>query len=232
MGNKEGSPSLIIFGGLPKNRDRCGPSSVVYLYLRTMKSIYAKNRKEFRKWLEKNHDKETEVSLVYYKVNSGKPSINWEESVEEALCFGWIDGVRRSVDEESYCIRFTPRKPKSIWSLININKVEKLIKEGLMTQAGLKAYEHGKKHGEIDKAYSLKAENPLPEELKTALKKNKKAWEFFQKLSNTDKFSYIAHSSLKTADKRAERIAKIVKLCSLHIKPYSDGKKSVMREDI
>ena len=197
-----------------------------------MKSIYAKDRKEFRKLLDKNHDKETEVTLVFYKVNSGKSSINWEESVEEALCFGWIDGVRKGNDVESYTIRFTPRKPKSIWSLINKNKVAKLIEEGKMTEAGLRAYEHGVKHGQMDKAYSLKADSLLPDDLEKALRKNKKAWEFFQKLSNSDKHSYVAHSNLKTPDKRAERIAKIVKLCSMHIKPYSDGKKSVMREDI
>ncbi len=197
-----------------------------------MKSIYAKDRKEFRKWLEKNHAKETEVELIFYKKGIGKPSINWEESVEEALCFGWIDGVRKGNDAESYTIRFTPRKPKSIWSLINKNKVARLIEEGKMTEAGLRAYDHGVKHGNMDKAYSLKGDNPLPEDFEKALKKNKKAYEFFQKLSNTDKFSYIWHSNLKTPDKRAERIAKIVKLCSLHIKPYSDGKKSVMREDI
>ena len=197
-----------------------------------MKSIYAKNPREFRKWLEKNHDKETEVNLIFYRVNSGKPSIIWEEAVEEALCFGWIDGVRKGKDEESYSIRFTPRKPKSIWSLINKNKVAKLIAEGKMTEAGLKAYEHGVRHGHMDKAYSLKADNPIPEELEKALKKNKKAWEFFQKLSNSDKHAYISHSSLKTPDKRAERIKKIVKLCSLSIKPHSGNKKSVMREDI
>ena len=187
---------------------------------------------EFRQWLEKNHDQASEVTLIFYKVNTGKPSINWEESVEEALCFGWIDGVRKGMDEERYIIRFTPRKPKSVWSLINKNKVAKLIASGQMTEAGLRAYEHGVKHGLMDKAYSLKGNTSLPEDFEKALKKNKKAFAFFNKLSNTDKFSYIAHANLKTADKRAERIAKIVKLCSLQIKPYTDGKKSVMRENI
>ena len=80
----------------------------------------------FRKWLEKNHDKATELLVGFYRVNSGKPSMTWSESVDEAICFGWIDGVRKSIDAESYSIRFTPRKPGSIWSAINIQKVQDL----------------------------------------------------------------------------------------------------------
>ena len=94
----------------------------------------------FRNWLKKNHRKETELIVGFYKVGSGKPSITWSQSVDEALCFGWIDGVRTSIDKESYQIRFTPRKPTSIWSAINIKKVEVLTKQGLMQPAGLASF--------------------------------------------------------------------------------------------
>src|SRR4051812_42449868 len=96
---------------------------------------------DFCKWLERNHDKQTELLVGFYKTGSKKPSITWPQSVDEALCFGWIDGVRRSIDEDSYCIRFTPRRSKSTWSVVNINKVAKLKEKGLMHSAGLAAFE-------------------------------------------------------------------------------------------
>src|SRR6187549_476911 len=96
---------------------------------------------DFRKWLEKNHSKATELFVGFYKVDSGKPSMTWSESVDQAICFGWIDGVRKSIDKDSYFIRFTPRKPTSIWSAINIKKVEELTKQGLMQPAGLASFE-------------------------------------------------------------------------------------------
>lgn len=95
----------------------------------------------FREWLEKHHKKETELLVGFYKVSSGKPSMTWSQSVDQALCFGWIDGVRRSIDNESYSIRFTPRRSSSIWSAINIQKVEELTKAGLMTPEGQKAFD-------------------------------------------------------------------------------------------
>ncbi|MDO8898076.1 MAG: hypothetical protein Q7V19_10535, partial [Bacteroidales bacterium] len=95
---------------------------------------------DFRKWLESHHEKKTELIVGFYKVDSGKPSMNWSQSVDQALCFGWIDGVRKSIDKESYSIRFTPRRPSSNWSAININKIEELTKAGLMKPAGHKAF--------------------------------------------------------------------------------------------
>src|ERR1700741_959651 len=102
-------------------------------------TFFAK-QSDFRKWLQKNHKKETELLVGFYKMGSKKTSITWPESVDQALCFGWIDGVRRSIDEESYTIRFTPRKTTSIWSAINIKKVGELTKAGLMTPEGEKAF--------------------------------------------------------------------------------------------
>src|SRR5580765_5571198 len=106
----------------------------------TIPTFFAK-QSDFRKWLQKNNKKETELLVGFYKVGSGKTSMTWSQSVDEALCFGWIDGVRRSIDKESYQIRFTQRKPTSIWSAINIQKIKELTKQGLMRPAGLASFE-------------------------------------------------------------------------------------------
>ena len=145
-----------------------------------MNPRFFKSQADFRKWLEKNHAKETELLVGFYKKDSGKPSITYPEALDEALCFGWIDGVRRSLGDEGYTIRFTPRKPKSIWSNVNVRHVERLKKEGRMAPAGLKAYEL--KDPKRTGIYSF--EN-RPRELAPTYEKkfraNKKAWEFFEK---------------------------------------------------
>lgn len=132
-----------------------------------------------RKWFEKNYNQKDELLVGYYKKNSGRPSITWEESVDEALCFGWIDGIRRSVDEISYTIRFTPRRNNSNWSTKNINRAEKLISLKLMRPAGLAAYK--KRKDERSSTYSFEQRIvKLDEKYEAALKKNKKAWEYFR----------------------------------------------------
>lgn len=105
-----------------------------------MNPIFFERQEAFREWLETNHDKESELIVGFYKVGSGKPTMTWSQSVDQALCFGWIDGVTKSIDKESYCIRFTPRKKTSIWSAVNIKKVEELTNAGLMKPEGLKAF--------------------------------------------------------------------------------------------
>ncbi|MDQ3042501.1 MAG: YdeI/OmpD-associated family protein [Acidobacteriota bacterium] len=133
---------------------------------------------DFRRWLEANHSKETELLVGFYKVGSGKPSMNWSQSVDEALCFGWIDGVRRSIDAESYSIRFTPRKAKSIWSAVNIKKVAELIEKELMQSAGLAAF--AKREESKSKIYAYEnAPAELSDEFEMRFKANKKAREFF-----------------------------------------------------
>ena len=144
-----------------------------------MDPVFFPNAAAFRKWLDKNYDKEKEVLVGYYKVGTGKPSMTWSESVDQALCYGWIDGIRRSVDEERYCIRFTPRKAGSNWSTVNIKKIGELKKQGMMQPAGLEAYARRKetKSG----IYSYEKEPvTLSPELERAFKKDKKAWTFFQ----------------------------------------------------
>jgi len=138
------------------------------------------NQAEFRRWLEANHDKNSELLVGFHKKDSGKKSITYPEALDEALCFGWIDGVRKSLNESSYTIRFTPRKPNSIWSLVNKRKVEELIKRGRMHNSGLKAFElrDPKKTG----IYSFENRpRELAAELKKKFRANKNAWEFFQK---------------------------------------------------
>ncbi|KQR93504.1 bacteriocin-protection protein [Chryseobacterium sp. Leaf180] len=135
---------------------------------------------DFRKWLEENHLKEKELLVGFYKVGTRKQSISWSESVDQALCFGWIDGVRKSIDDESYSIRFTPRKPGSIWSIVNIRKMEGLQKAGLMKKEGLEAFKLRKesKSG----IYSHENETKVLEKsFEEKFKASKKAWEFFEK---------------------------------------------------
>jgi uncharacterized protein YdeI (YjbR/CyaY-like superfamily) len=111
-----------------------------------MKAVFFSSPDEFRKWLHKNHKKENELWVGYYKVGTKKPGMTWSQSVDEALCYGWIDGVRNAIDEESYCNRFTPRRATSNWSEINLKKVKVLIKEGRMQEAGLAIYKQRKKY--------------------------------------------------------------------------------------
>jgi len=146
-----------------------------------IKPTFFATQDDFRKWLERNHTKATELLVGYYKVGSGKPSMSWSQSVDQAICFGWIDGVRKSIDEESYTIRFTPRKPTSIWSAINIKKVEELTQQGLMHKNGILAFENRKEHK--SKIYTYEREAlKLSNEFEKKFKANKKAWTFFQSL--------------------------------------------------
>ena len=143
------------------------------------KPIFFPTPADFRAWLEAHHDKFRELLVGFYKRDSGKPSITWPESVQVALCFGWIDGIRKSIDETSYTIRFTPRKPTSTWSSININLVRKLTKQGLMHPAGLKAFAaRDEKNSAI---YSYERKNAeFTREQARQFRANKTAWEFFR----------------------------------------------------
>lgn len=146
-----------------------------------MEPIFFKNSTAFRKWLEKNHDTAKELLVGFYKKGTGKPNMTWSESVDQAICFGWIDGVTRKIDEESYMIRFTPRRQGSIWSAVNINKVAVLSAAGLMHASGIAAYE--KREDKKSKIYSF--EQPpedlvLPPAFEKEFKKHKEAWAYFQ----------------------------------------------------
>ena len=174
-----------------------------------MDPIFFKNPAEFREWLEKNHQSETELLVGYYKVETGKPSMNWPDSVDQALCFGWIDGIRKKVDEESYCIRFTPRKPRSTWSRINIDKVEELTGKGLMHPAGIEAFNKRKENN--SGIYSFENEiKDLPEEYAEIFKKNRPAWEFYS-VQPPSYRKTMTHWIL-SAKQEATRISRLEKL--------------------
>src|SRR5262249_7691466 len=144
-----------------------------------MQVQFFKSPADFRKWLERNHTKAQELWVGYYKKSSGKPSITWPESVDEALCFGWIDGIRKNVDEISYTIRFTHRKQRSIWSAVNIKRAEELIKAGQMQPAGLKAFQGRKEERSGIYAYEQKGQT-LDGMYAQQFRANEKAWNFFQ----------------------------------------------------
>ena len=139
------------------------------------KPVFFKTSSAFRKWLQKNHDKAKEIYVGFYKKGSGKSGITWPEAVDEALCFGWIDGIRKSIDEKSYTNRFTPRKPTSNWSAINIKKIGELTQKGLMHPAGIAAFE--KRKEEKSRIYSYEKDAAeLPAAYQRLFRKNKKAW--------------------------------------------------------
>lgn len=178
-----------------------------------MTPIFFRDTTEFRKWLEENHQKEKEVLVGYYKVATGKPSMNWSDSVDEALCFGWIDGIRRSVDAERYCNRFTPRNPKSNWSAINIKKVEKLIQQGRMKPAGLAAYEKRTKARSEVYSYENKPEQ-FPPEMEARFRENTEAWEFFSNQSTSYKRTVMYYvMDAKQEATRFSRLDKLIKAC-------------------
>jgi uncharacterized protein YdeI (YjbR/CyaY-like superfamily) len=144
-----------------------------------MKPTFFATPSAFREWLEQHHAKADVLWVGYYKKGSGKPSITWPESVDQALCYGWIDGVRKSIDDSSYAIRFTPRKPGSTWSSVNIKRAQALIEQGQMRPAGLRAYEARKENKSGIYSYEQRSVD-LEEPYNRLLKKNKAAWSFFQ----------------------------------------------------
>jgi uncharacterized protein YdeI (YjbR/CyaY-like superfamily) len=142
---------------------------------------FFKTEEALRKWYEKNHDKLDELWIGYYKKASGKTGIKYSQAVDQALCFGWIDGITKGIDEEKYCQRYTPRRAKSIWSAVNHKKVAELIKNKQMTPAGLKTYNERDKT--MTNMYSFEQpKHELPAAYEKKFKQNKKAWANFQKM--------------------------------------------------
>ena len=144
-----------------------------------MKIVFFSTPPDLRRWFLRNHATERELWVGLYKKNSGKPSITWSESVDEALCVGWIDGIRKSIDEESYMIRFTPRRRGSIWSAINIKRAEVLTNEKRMQSSGLAAFAARRENRSGIYSYEQRSEL-LPEPYAGLLRRNQKAWKFFQ----------------------------------------------------
>jgi uncharacterized protein YdeI (YjbR/CyaY-like superfamily) len=144
-----------------------------------MNIVYFESPSEFRKWLEKNHAQASELWVGFYRKGSGRTGISYPEAVDEALCFGWIDGIKKKIDEISYAHRFTPRKPRSFWSAVNIAKVRELTARGRMTPAGLEAFEGRDEKRSVQ--YSYEREScAFDAVLESRFRANEKAWNFFQ----------------------------------------------------
>lgn len=183
-------------------------------------AIYFINSNEWRAWLEKNHKSEEEAWLIHYKKHSGKIGIKYDEALDEALCFGWIDGKLKSIDEDSFILRFSPRKLKSIWSKINKEKALRLIKEGRMHSAGFKKIEEAKKNGYWDTAYTSKNQEEIPQDLNNALDKDEVARTNFHNFANSYRNNYVGWiNNAKTDLTRKRRILEVVERSRLNRKP-------------
>jgi uncharacterized protein YdeI (YjbR/CyaY-like superfamily) len=171
------------------------------------------SKKKWADWLAKQHDKAPGVWMKLAKKNTGIASVTYEAALDVALCYGWIDGQKGSFDYQYWLQKFTPRGPKSIWSKINTEKVERLIKSGEMMPAGLKAIEAAKKDGRWDAAYASQKNIGVPGDFQSALDKNKKALEFFATLKSSERYSFLFRiQTAKKAETRAKRIQQFVEM--------------------
>jgi uncharacterized protein YdeI (YjbR/CyaY-like superfamily) len=175
-----------------------------------METLEARDRAEWRRWLARNHAKASEVWLVFHKVRVGGPALSYDESVEEALCFGWIDSLIRRIDESRYARKFTPRKPGSRWSPSNRARAEKMIEAGLMTPRGLALVEEARAGGEWAKAGAPRPVQGMPAELAEALHANREAKAGFEALPPALKRQYAAWvGSAKRAATRERRATEL-----------------------
>lgn len=175
-----------------------------------MNPVFFKSPAEFRRWLRAHHAKERELWVGYHRKATGKPSLTWSESVDEALCYGWIDGLRRKLSDEAYGIRFTPRKPRSTWSDVNIAKVAALTAEGRMTAAGVRAFERRDEARSGVHSFERKAAALSPAEL-TAFRKRATAWKFWEAQPPGYRRTAMHWvSSAKRAETRAKRFATLL----------------------
>jgi uncharacterized protein YdeI (YjbR/CyaY-like superfamily) len=191
-------------------------SDILLIGFGTMDELYIQTRSEWRKWLSKNHKNSDGVWLVYYKKETGRPSLNYELSVEEALCFGWIDSLVKNINKLKYMRKFTPRNDKSVWSELNKRRVKKVIKEGRMTRAGLLKIEAAKQNGSWSKRLKgIEISYDTPKDFITALVKNKKAKKNFDNLPPSHKKRYFMWINIaKKKETKEKRIAESVKLLS------------------
>lgn len=179
---------------------------------------YFKNSQEWRNWLHENHDKKSKIELIFYRVSSDTESMRWEEAVQVALCYGWIDSTVRKIDNEKRKQTFTPRKLKSVWSKLNKSYIEKLTSNNLMHESGLKIIEIGKQNGSwtsLDGVERLE----IPNDLELAFTKNKMAYTNYQNFSFSYRKSYLYWlNQAKLEETRKKRIQEIILLCEKSIK--------------
>ena len=171
------------------------------------------SKKKWADWLAKQHDKSTGVWLKLSKKVSGIPSVTYEEALDIALCYGWIDGQKKGFDDQYWLQKFSPRGPKSIWSKINTEKAERLIASGEMRPAGLKAIEAAKQDGRWDAAYASQKNISIPEDFQTELDKNMKAKDFFMRLKSAERYSFLFRiHHAKKVETRTKRIQKFIEM--------------------
>jgi len=193
-----------------------------------MEIKFFKTPADFRKWLEKHHDAARELWVGYYKKDSGKRSITWPESVDEALCFGWIDGIRKSIDGESYMTRFTPRRARSVWSAVNIKRVEELAREGRMRPAGERAFAARTENRSGIYAYEQR-QTELVEPYGEKLRGNRAAWKFFDaQAASYRKAATWWVLSAKREETRLKRLATLIEdsAAGRTLKQFTRAKKS------
>ena len=182
--------------------------------METTRELHVTNRKEWREWLRENHGTKKEVWLIYYKEHTGKPRIPYEDAVEEALCFGWIDSTVKKIDDEKFAQKFTPRKGNSRWSETNKKRAKRMIKEGKMTEAGLQKIAEAKKSGEWFKTARVRRMKlAFPPDLHIQLTANKKALDNFNRLADGYKRLFVAWvTNAKREETRQRRLTEAIKL--------------------
>ncbi len=173
----------------------------------------ASSREEWRAWLQQNHAGASEIWLVYFKKHTGKPTVGYAESVEEALCFGWVDGLKKRIDEDRYAHRFSPRKAKSKWTPLNIQRARKMIEAGKMTEAGLVSFRQRLEYDEKFLQARTQKKLELPAEMEAAIKLNKAAWNNFKQLAPGYRKQYVGWLvSAKKPATRTRRLEEAIRL--------------------
>ncbi len=176
------------------------------------KYLDLKDRRQWREWLSKNHDSTKEIWLVYHKRHTGKKSIPYNDSVEEALCFGWVDSTVNRLDEDHYARKFTPRKSKSVWSELNKKRARKMIKEGRMTERGLARIEDAKRSGEWTRSAEVRKGLVVPAFVKNALRGYKRARDNFKRLAPSHKRQYIGWiTAAKKEETKKRRLEEMIR---------------------
>lgn len=189
--------------------------------MKITKSFTPRDQKDWRRWLAKNHNREQEVWLVYFKPASGRSNIDYETSVEEALCFGWIDSIIQSIDEEKYARKFNPRRIESRWSETNKRRALKVIREGRMTEAGQAKVTFDAGQVDVNRPKAKRPAGEMPENIAKALKSQPKVWEAFQKVSPSLRRNYILWLSDAKKPETFERRLKLLSEEVLTGKPTS-----------
>ena len=178
-----------------------------------LKQLYVADRDQWRRWLSEHYASEAGIWLIFYKKKTSKPTLAYDGAVEEALCFGWIDSIIKKIDDEKYARKFTPRKDKSVWSQLNKKRVDKMIKQGRMTEAGMAKIKAARKNGSWNQDARPQISFDVPPELAKALARNKKAKKNFDNLALSYRKHYIGWiATAKRPETKERRIAESIAL--------------------